>query len=374
MIQRQWQYLKGLFKPGFRQPSLFKTSLVFIALAIAYWGLIASDRYVSEARIVIDRTDMAGVQGTDFVSLITGGNKGNDLMLLREHLRSVDMLNKLDSKLSIRGHYSDKRYDLISRMWFQDSSQEFFHRHFLSRVSVEMDNVAGVLRIRAQAYTPEMAQAIAASLVEEGEGFMNEMAHRLAREQVAFLEKQVTQIGDRVLQARSAVVGYQSAKGLISPEAAIEAIASIVAKLEGQLSELKAKRQAMLGYLSPKAPEIAQLTLQIAALERQSREEQARLASPKGSTLNRTVEEFQRMQMEAEFAQDLYRNALAALEKGRIEATRTLKKVSVLQSPTRPQYPLEPRRIYNITVFAISVFVLAGIIQMLIAIIRDHRD
>jgi len=130
----------------------------------------------------------------------------------------------------------------------------------------------------------------------------------------------------------------------------------------------------MLGYLSPKAPEIAQLTLQITALERQSREEQARLASPKGSTLNRTVEEFQRMQMEAEFAQDLYRNALAALEKGRIEATRTLKKVSVLQSPTRPQYPLEPRRIYNITVFAISVFVLAGIIQMLIAIIRDHRD
>ena len=130
----------------------------------------------------------------------------------------------------------------------------------------------------------------------------------------------------------------------------------------------------MLGYLSPKAPEIAQLTLQIGAFERQLREEQARLASPKGSTLSRTVEEFQRMQMEAEFAQDLYKNALAALEKGRLEAIRTLKKVSVLQSPTRPQYPLEPRRIYNITVFAISVFVLAGIIQMLIAIIRDHRD
>ena len=374
MIHRQLQYLKGLFKPDFRPPSLFKASLIFIILATAYWGLIASDRYVSEACIVLDRTEIAGGQGTDFVSLITGGNRNNDLMLLREHLRSVDMLNKLDGKLGLRSHYSNKQYDLISRMLFQNSSQEFFHRHFLSRVTIEMDNVAGVLRIRTQAYTPEMAQAIAASLVEEGEGFMNEMAHRLAREQVAFLEKQVAQIGDRVLQARSAVVGYQSAKGLVSPEAAIEAIASIVAKLEGQLSELKAKRQAMLGYLSPKAPEIAQLTLQITALERQSREEQARLASPKGSTLNRTVEEFQRMQMEAEFAQDLYRNALAALEKGRIEATRTLKKVSVLQSPTRPQYPLEPRRIYNITVFAISVFVLAGIIQMLIAIIRDHRD
>ena len=213
MIQSLWQYLKGLFKPDFRPPSLFKASLVFIVLAIAYWGLIASDRYVSEARIVIDRTDMAGGQGADFVSLITGGNKSNDLMLLREHLRSVDMLNKLDAKLGLRGHYSDKQYDFISRMWFQDSSQEFFHRHFLSRVSIEMDNVAGVLRIRAQAYTPEMAQAITVSLVEEGEAFMNEMAHRLAREQVAFLEKQVAQIGERVLKARSAVVEYQGVKG-----------------------------------------------------------------------------------------------------------------------------------------------------------------
>lgn len=374
MIQRQWQYLKNLFKPNSRPISLFKASLVLIFIGIVYWGFLASERYVSEARIVIDRTDIGGGQGSDFFSLIIGGNKGNDLMLLREHLRSVDMLNKLDGKLDLRGHYSDKRYDIISRMWFQDSSQEFFHSHFLSRVSIEMDNVSGVLRIRAQAYTPEMAQSVAASLVEEGEAFMNEMAHSLAREQVAFLEKQTAQIGERVLKARSAVVEYQSLKGLVSPQAAIEAIASIAANFEGQIAELKARQQAMLGYLSPNAPEIAQITLQINALEKQLGKEQARLASPKGSTLNRTVEEFQRMQMEVEFAQDLYRSALAALEKGRVEATRTLKKVSVLQNPTRPQYPLEPRRIYNIIVFAISVFVLVGIIQMLVAIIRDHQD
>ena len=115
MIHRQLQYLKGLFKPDFRPPSLFKASLIFIILATAYWGLIASDRYVSEACIVIDRTEIAGGQGTDFVSLITGGNRNNDLMLLREHLRSVDMLNKLDGKLGLRSHYSNKQYDLISR-------------------------------------------------------------------------------------------------------------------------------------------------------------------------------------------------------------------------------------------------------------------
>lgn len=376
MIQRSWQYLKlRLLSSNFRSPYLlFKVSLLTILLAVIYWGLIASDRYVSEARIVVDRTDLGGGQSMDFVAAITGGSNGKDLMLLREHLRSVDMLNKLDEKLDLRSHYSDKRYDVISRMWFKDSWQEFFHKHFLTRVSVEMDNLAGVLRIRAQAYTPEMAHAVAESLVEEGEAFMNDMAHRLAREQVAFLEKQVAQIGERVSKARSNIVEYQSATGLVSPQATVEALASIVAKLEAQVAELKARRQAISGYLSPNAPEIAQLTLHIDALERQLREEQARLASPKGPTLSRTVEEFQRLQMEVEFAQDIYRSALVALEKGRVEATRTLKKVSVLQSPTRPQYPLEPRRIYNITVFAVSVLIIVGIVQMLVAIIRDHRD
>jgi capsular polysaccharide transport system permease protein len=62
------------------------------------------------------------------------------------------------------------------------------------------------------------------------------------------------------------------------------------------------------------------------------------------------------------------------LEKGRIEATRNLKKLSILQSPTVPQYPWEPRRIYNIVVFVLCVMILAGIIHLVAAIIRDHKD
>ena len=130
----------------------------------------------------------------------------------------------------------------------------------------------------------------------------------------------------------------------------------------------------MLGYLSPSAPDIAQINLKIAAIENQLRAEKARMTSPKGGTLNRTVEEYQRLEMVALFAQDVYKTALTALERGRIEATRNLKKVSVVQSPTLPQYPLEPRKMYNILVFALSALVLAGIVQLLAAIIRDHQD
>jgi capsular polysaccharide transport system permease protein len=284
------------------------------------------------------------------------------------------MLEKLDAKLNLRSHYSDRKRDIISRMWFEDASREFFHRHYLSRVNIELDSLSGVLRISAQAYDPEMAHAIASLQVEEGEKFMNEMSHRISREQVIFLEKQAAEIGERLMQTRHSVLAFQNAKELVSPQGKVESLVAIVGRLEGQLVELKGKREAMLGYLSPKSSDVAQINMQIAALEKQLGLENARLASIEGQTLNRTLEEFQRLEMEAKFVQDIYQTALIALEKGRIEATRTLKKVSIVQSPTVPQYPLEPRRIYNIFLFALSVLVMMGIMHLLAAIIREHKD
>lgn len=359
--------------PAWLRHRTLNGALAIIAASTLYWGVIASDRYVSEANVVVDRTELAAGPSTDFASLL-GAKSGHDLLLLREHLLSTDMLVKLDDKLDLRTHYSDRDQDVFSRMWSPKMSREWFHRHYLSRVSVEYDDFSGVLRIKAQAYSPEKAQAVASMLVEEGERFMNDMGHRLAREQVSFLERQVEQMSERVLRTRQAVVAFQNSKGLASPQGAAEALGRIAAEMESQLAELKTRREVMRAYLSPTAPDVVQLNYQIQALEKQRSQELARLASPAGNTLNKVVEEHQRLQLEAEFAQKVYQTALTALERGRIEATRTLKKVSVVQAPGLPQYPLEPRRLYNIALFALATLVLAGVFRLFAAIIRDHKD
>lgn len=362
--------------PRLAKQPILRAALIACVAVTAYWGFIASNRYVSEAHVIIQRTDMASGQTMDFGSLLGGvaSNSRADQMLLRDHLLSVDMLKRLDAALGLRRHFSELRRDPLSRLWSENVSLERFHRYYHSRVSVEYDEHAGVLVIKAQAYDPEMAQAIASHLVQEGERYMNDMAHRLAREQVEFLEQQVVQLGQRVTAARQELIALQNAKGMVSPQATAESLAELVNRLEAQLSEMRARRTAMQGYLAPGAPAMVELDLQISAVEQQIAQEKARLAAPKGRTLNRTVEEFQRLEMAVEFATDVYKTALVALEKGRVEATRTLKKVSVLQSPTRPEYPLEPRRVYNIIVFVMVIALLAGIIHLLAAIVRDHRD
>ncbi|MFM6986658.1 MAG: chain-length determining protein [Hydrogenophaga sp.] len=374
----RWQRLTAriprLHQHLHRHP-LLSVALVISALSGLYWGLIASDRYVAEARVVIQRTDLNAGANMDFSSLLALGSGGNrtDQLLMRDHLLSLDMLRKLETRLQLREHFATQG-DWLSRLWDRQAPMEEFLPYFRSRVNVELDEYAGVLAIQTQAYTPEMAQAIAQIMVAEGERTMNTMGHALAQEQVNFLEQQVQAMGQRAQKARSALLGYQNRKGLVSPQATAENVTAIVNRLEAQLADLQTRRNSMLGYLQPDHANVLELGLQINAVQQQIRAEKSRLTAPGGQTLNATVEEYGRLELEARFAQEVYQSSLVALEKGRVEATRTLKKISILQSAGLPEYPLQPRRLYHFTVFTLVAFVLAGLMQLLKAIVQDHRD
>jgi len=344
--------------------------------ATIYWLAIASDLYVSEAHIVIQRTDLAGGQSMDFASLLGGGGgeSQTDQLLVQDHLLSIDMLKKLDAALNLREHYSNSKNDMLSRLWFKEIEIELFHAYYLTRISVDYDEYVGVLIIKSQAYDAKTANEITTKLVEEGELFMNKIAHNLADNQVLFMEKQVAEINQRVIETAQAVLKYQDIKGLVSPKETAMTIAGIIANLEVHQTELEMTRSAGQAYLVAGHPKIIQINQEIKAVQKQINQEKMKLVSTKGKTLNKEVLEFQRLEMEASFAQDVYKTALIALETGRIEATRTIKKVAVIQTPTYPEYPLEPRRLYNAFVFFLLAMLLAGIAYLLLAIIRDHKD
>lgn len=356
--------------------SITRIAIALCVGATVYWGVIASGRYVSEANVLIEHTQLGAGKTLDFGSLLAGAGPGNnraDQLLMRDYLLSMDMMNKLDAKLHLRAHYSDHRRDPLSRLWSAKATQEQFYRYYLSRVSVEFDDYSGVLVVKTQAYDPKMAQAINRMLLAEGEAYMNDIGHRLAQSQVSFLEGQVASMAERLQRARLAVLAYQSKKGTVSPENATESGVGTINKLRATRVELETRRSALLAYLTPQAPGVLDLNAQIAAIDKQIAEEQASLTGA-ANPMNRTVEEYQRLQMAAMFAEDVYKTALAGLEKGRMDATRTLKKLSVLEAPTLPEEALEPHRFYNIITFILVTMLVAGVLNLLAAIIRDHKD
>lgn len=356
-----------------KQPVWF-LGLGFVLIVSVYWLFVATDRYVSKAHIVLQSPDLAPPD-LSFSSMLSGASASNrgDLLLLRDYLLSADVLKLLDADLNLKEHFSNHQIDYFSRMK-NDLPIEYFHEYFLKRIDVTMDDYSGVLIVKASAFNPEIAFQIVTKLLSYGEAQMNQMGQRLATEQVNFIEKQVEQLNQQLGVARNAVLAYQNQEGLISPTSTVESLSAVVSELKSQLAKLQAQKSVLSNYQSERSPDMIQLKSQINALHKQIAIESAKLTATQGNALNKVTAEYETLMLRAQFAQEIYSNALATLEGTRVEAARKLKQVSVLQAPAQSEYSIEPNRVYNIGVTALITLLISIILSLMLTIIRDHRD
>lgn len=381
---------------------------VLIASLVLYWAAIASPRYVSEATVVVQRSGDDAVAPSAMLSLIAG-NSGDtsDMLMLRERLMSPDVLFALDAQLDLRGHFSDRNRDVLSRLSASTVANERFIDYARHRLDVIYDDYAHTLRIHVQAFSPVMAQRITRALLEEGERFINQLANQQAAEQLRFIDTQLTHFRDGAQRARENLLTFQNRHGLVSPTATVESVTHVIARLDQARAELTASRNMLAVYLTPQAPEMVKISAQIAALSTQIDTERARLtqsnapppmpdadhvhrsrstptsanadnARPRHAAgadrLNRLAAEQRQWQSEATFAEELYATSRAALERARIDSIRKLKTLAVVQSPTLPQESTQPRRAYSIVVWASGLVLCFALFSLVRAIVREHRD
>lgn len=373
--------LWAAFKDAFFTVNIFRQVIRAVVLGLVafmlYWAFYASDRYVSEANVVIRKTDSTTSTPSFDLSMLVSGVPGvnrADQLLLREYLLSMDLMKTLDAQLDLRAHYSSTQHDILSRLWFSDAPLEWLYRYYLRRVKVEFDEVAGIIRLRVQAYDPDTAHRMTRIMVEEGERYMNVLGHELANTQVDYLTRQVQLTRQQYQQARHDLLDFQNREELLSPQTTAESISSIIVGLEAQRAQLETRLDSLPKSLARNHPNIVMLEQSLASIDRQIAEERAKLTAATGGRINTSLEQFQQLQMAVDFHQEMYMSAMMALEKGRFDATRMLDKVSVLQAPTLPEYPMEPRRIYNICATLLLGLILIGILKLLEAIVRDHVD
>jgi capsular polysaccharide transport system permease protein len=358
---------------------LVRVIIAYTVLSIPYWLFVASDRYVSNAIVIVQRTDQVNGPQVSLplnISGLTGASAPNsaDQLLLTQYLLSVDMLEKLDAAFDLRSHYSGWGHDPVSRMMFKKEPIELFYQYWLSRVDVEYDSYNGVIDIQVQAYDAQTARKIVEFMIREGEAQMNLISHQLAQSQVDFLTKEVTVTHELLLKETQAMIDFQNHQGLVAPETTAQSLNSLIDTLETQKTAVQTQLASLPSTLNANQPTVMMLKKNLAAIEQQIAQRRAELTSPSKKTLNYTVEEFQRLQMQVDFARDLYKTALSALEQGRLDAARTLKMVSVLQSPTKPVYPMQPSRLYNAFVTLLVGLALIGVLKLTESIILDHVD
>ncbi|HZD52783.1 MAG TPA: hypothetical protein VE175_07025 [Woeseiaceae bacterium] len=347
-------------------------------LVAIYLGVFAADRYVSESVVVVrqEGTAMAIPGGVDALSALFGSSMASneDQLMLQAHILSMDMLRQLDEKLDLRQAYSSPRLDFVFRL-DSNATQEEFLDYYRSRVEVEVNDASGLLTIRTQGFTPEIAQAVNQEVVAISERFINESSHELAREQMSFAESELESARAKLDNARNNILKFQEEHGILDPTAQAVANTGLTAELQAMQARQQAELKGMQAYLNDDAPQIQALKAQIAGIREQLQaERRGSVSNADGMSLNVMAGEYQELLADLEFVTDAYRGALTALETARIESTRKLKSLVLVESPAVAESAEYPRRVYSLTALLLGLTLLYGIGRLIVATIEDHLE
>jgi len=347
--------------------------LACFAVAVLYFGLIASDRYVSRAELVIKQSDQIKMLPDTLSMLGLGGSNHEDVLLIQDYLRSPDLIDKLDKELGLKAHYQSHEVDYFSRLPNNVSREEFI-KYYREHLSLHLDELSGVLTIEMQAFDPAYGQKLVSLMLKESENFINKLGHQVALEQLAFVEKEVDRAYQRVQSEKAKVLDFQNSHHLISPESTSSARLGVVSQIEGELAQQQAQLKQLQSYMKETAPAVVSVQARVDALTKQLAQEQARLTGIDKDAMNEVTARYMDVQTQATLAADLYKAGLISLEQARVEAYRKLKHLLVVSQPTLAEDAEYPRRLYNLLTTGVLLCLLYGLIIMGLATLREHQD
>ncbi|OOF45074.1 capsule biosynthesis protein [Rodentibacter trehalosifermentans] len=356
-------------------PLFWITVLIPTALSTVYFGLFASDIYVSESSFVVrsprNQSSLSGVgallQGTGF------SRSQDDTYSVQEYMRSRTALEQLEKALPVREFYSEKG-DLLSRFngFGLNNTQEAFYRYFKERLGVDVDSVSGIATLRVRAFNADEGFQINDRLLKEGEELINRLNERARKDTVEFAEQAVMEAENNVNETAQALSQYRIKNKIFDLPAQSGVQLSLISSLKSELIRVETQL-AQLVSITPDNPQVPALQMRQKSLKKEI-DEQSRQLSGNGNSAATQTADYQRLVLANELAQQQLTAAMTSLQNTRGEADRQQLYLEVISQPSKPDWALEPNRIYNIIATFIIGFILYGVLGLLIASIREHKN
>lgn len=336
------------------------TVIVPTLLAALYYGLIASDVFISESRFVIKSPDQKRSQVSTLANLVqtsglSGGQEQTNEVLT--YVRSRDALSALEKHVDIRNKFATSQADFLSRfpLPFSDGSFESLFKFYGKMVDARMDAETSTATIKVKAFNPQDAYIINRQLLELSEGLVNRLNGRAQTKAIAEAQKQVELATQRVRNARIALSQYRNSQALIDPTKQAGGVLEIANTLTGERAALQAQLDLMQ-RLTPENPSIPALRNRISAISVQIASQDSRVVGTEGGIASK-LGGYENVLVEQEFATQNLNATNAALVQARADAQRQKYYLERVVDPNTPDTPLLPRRFINVLiVFAAATF------------------
>ncbi len=361
-------------------PVLWLTVVAPTLVAIFYFGILASDVYISESRFVVrsagkgQTSALGAILGSAGIGSLAGNMASDETSSVIEYVRSRDAVNDLE-----RQHLLTKAYGNTDISWFdrfggpfRKNTEEHLFDYYEGKVLIETDSVTGVTRLIVHAFSPTEAQAINLKILEHSESLVNRLNSRSRRDTIALAAAEVEEAKTRAREAAVELSRYRNSQGLVDPQMESQIGLQMIAKLQDELIASRA-RLAQLQAYTPENSQIPAVRTQVQSIEKEIRAQSAGLAGGRNSLSSAAVQ-YQQLQINSQVADKQLAVALASLQEAKVEARKKHSYVERISQPNLPDYPLEPRRLRSIFATFILGLLAWGVLTTLLAGIKEHQD
>lgn len=355
---------------------LFAGLFIFpVMLAAIYFGLLASDRYVSETRFIVRSVERPAAQGAAAYLQSVGITQANDeAFAMRDFVRSRDLMVLVGQEFDLQAIWGRDDVDFLSRyggLWARDSNEALFE-HFQKRVTVEKNLETGITSVFVDTYDPSTSRAIARFILAAGETRINQLNERAERDLLGAVEQTDAEAAERLAEATRELTAYRQQVGELDPQAEAEASIGRSSTLEQQLASLEASLQIMRAQ-APLNPGRRSLEQQVAAVRAQVNAQRGNLTAGTDN-LAEKINQLERLQVQADIAARTFREARQQLAETRERADRQRVYLEQIAAPNLPDEPIEPRRMrYFLTVVLASLWAFL-IFYLLVSGSREHLN
>ncbi|MBV7387556.1 capsule biosynthesis protein [Pasteurellaceae bacterium TAE3-ERU1] len=361
-----WQKFKPLFWLTVIIPTLFSA---------VYFSLWASDVYVSESSFVV-RSSRSQASLSGFGALLQSigfARSQDDTFTVQAFMRSRTALADLQKVLPVRQFYTEKG-DLFSRFapFGFDTEEESFYHYFQKQESIGLDPASGIATLSIKAFSAEDAQRINKELLKQGEQLINQLNERAKRDTVKFAQQTVEEAEKNVNMSAQALREYRVKNGIFDVKSQSELMLTLISKLQDELIAIQTQLDQVRS-ITPNNPQVKTLKSREASIKREIAQQMQSVLGGDGSIVNQTAE-YQRLMLDNTLAQQQLTSALTSLQSAKNEAERQQLYLEVISQPSKPDLALLPQRLYNILSTLIIGLILYGVLSLLIASIREHKN
>ncbi len=342
-------------------------------IALAYYGVIASNIYISRADYVVHSVDgpRVGVMGTMLQSVGLATSRDNAYSV-RAFILSRDIVHKLVEHDDLRTILSRPEGDFVTRFPppFAPDNFEELYRTYRRFVSVTVNETTGISTLRVQAYRPGDADRIAHAILSYSEALVNRLNARARHDAIAVADQEVADYERQVSDTQAAITKYRLENQMLDPNSTSSTVFELVARLETELATSEANLSELTRTL-PSSPQIPPLRQHIAALQHQVAAERGKVVGGNGSVVM-AISTYERLLLALQFADKGLASAISARDQARLDAERKQIYLDRVVEPDLPDYPEYPRRFIDIIEVLATSLLIYGIGWLVTASVREH--